>query len=450
MKRSSVTKRVRQGMRRGFLLVEALVSLVIVSSTLGLLVLILNRAETLHSWLKSGKELSGLAINKYKLAEAHVTRAKNVYTIKQLGTSEAVGKKLCGFSMKELDNANFAASHVSRFRIIDVASSTEITFVKVIKDQIYIGLDSSSTTDPDILVYPKREIMSRLNSGYDTDVSKDTAVYSLDSGPGVRSAIVAGNMLFVLGSGTAEHVRGFHILNNGLPQLAWTHKLPISGAAARAFAFDAESNSLFIGLEKNDGHEFFSIKIDANRTVGYAKSKEIGGTVNYIYTFDGKVYVMNTLDPEIQIFDTHSLEKVGEYDAVGVVGNGKRLDHLSGGFIFGRTIYGNEVSYISQISTSSAPLSTISLGEEWGQKIRASVDDIITVDGGFILLSTQSGGQIDLYRLDVPDSELLAPEFRLVRTFNLPYGRGTDLFCDQYNLYITARYEPVFYILPIK
>lgn len=237
----------------------------------------------------------------------------------------------------------------------------------------------------------------------------------------------------------------FHIDQVGLPQLQWSYKLPVAGAVARSISFDAVTGRLFIGLEKNSGHEFFALQLDSNAVVQRVSSREIGGAVNYIYSLQNHVYVLNTLDPEMIIYDAKTLDRFGEYDATGVVGNGKRIDQLGDGFVFGRTIFGNEVSFVYPTTTSS---SSLGLYEGWGTKIRASVDDILAVDGGFILSSTQVAGQVDLYKEATSGDE--SYQFNSIKSFNLQYGRGTDIFCDRKNFYFTARYEPVFYVLPIK
>ncbi len=438
--------------RNGFLLIEALVALVIVTSVFGLLIYILGRVDNIGTWFKRGENEELTIVGKYKLVNEYKGKYKNISVIKRISEHGSIGKKICPYNLVQLNTSNFDITHAGHIRIIDVASSTEITFIRNIKNNIYVGLDSSSSTDPDMLVFQKQTILSRLNPGQDTDISKDESIYSLDSGPGTRSAIVAGNTLFVLMSGTTEHVRAFTFSSAGLPQYMWSYKLPVSGVVAKSFAFDPLTHKIIIGLEKNNVHELFSIRIGTNGEVGAIESREVGGSVNYLFTLDKYVYVLNTLDPEVLIHKTDTLEHIGGYDAPGAVGNGKRLDYLSGGLVFGRTIYGNEISFVSSTSTSPATSTASSSGmleldEFWGEKIKASIDDIVAIDGGFITLSTKAGGQVDLYSYIGGDNN---PEFDSVRSFNLSYGRGTDLFCDTDYLYITARYEPVFYILPIK
>lgn len=220
--------------------------------------------------------------------------------------------------------------------------------------QIMIGFNSSSTTDPDILVFGRLGDLSELPA-----TNSPPTLFGLNQikefilGPGVNNIainpkhIIATERSFltpIWHLNTSDYFAGFASSTfNKISSTTINHTLPLSLALSKDF--------VAIGSEKNANSELFLFNIGEVSGAG-AYVGEVGAGVNDVLISKNLLYVATPKNPELEIYDIESvisgratstiLNKKYDFDAPGGSGNGKSLAPYSRGVLLGRTLGNNE------------------------------------------------------------------------------------------------------------
>lgn len=265
---------------------------------------------------------------------------------------------------------------------------------------LFIGFNSSSTTDPDILVFDTRDLAAPglelkqfflgpgvnnlvLNSKFlvATERSHLTPIWKGDSKVLVEKILegadIAGASLVTISSTT---------IDNTFPL-----SLYLSGG------------KVAVGSEKNSGREAFVIDVGSGAGDYGA---EIGAGVNDLLLKDNLLYIASPKNPELEIYDISSTTAFTPryfFDAEGSSGNGKSLALQWGGIFLGRTTGNSEL-----INLKSDYLSSRSVAAEFSEvknfNPNESILSVTPIYGGTLLLLTTNDPTKAIMILKLSDS----------------------------------------------
>ena len=105
---------------------------------------------------------------------------------------------VCGFDISK--NSDIQEVDMSSF----ISTSTKITSLFKLNQNLIVTTDSASTTEPDIFVFHTDQQDNLL------------LVRSLDVGPGISSARIVGDVLYVLNTSVNSHIKSFQISESGI------------------------------------------------------------------------------------------------------------------------------------------------------------------------------------------------------------------------------------------
>ncbi len=317
------------------------------------------------------------------------------------------GYNVCGFDISK--NSDIQEIDMSSF----ISTSTKITSLFKMNQNLIIITDSASTTEPDIFVFHIDQ--------QDTPL----LIRSLDVGPGISSARVVGDVLYVLNTSVNSHIKSFQIHESDISlissvrieQLSQSYSLPKSILVTDRF--------IYVGSEKNSaGGELFVLSLDKyTGSVGeIVRSFEIGGQVNSIDSFGSYILIASANDPELLLFDREG-NLVYTYDAPLTLGNGKSLASYFPFLFFGRTLGSGEISLL-----------------RFDQKVFDVIDtkrtygttDYIFRNGTSSFITSTSNQQKEIQSFDFSASTL-----RFVSYVDLP-DRSTAVHCTEDSVYIAG------------
>ena len=317
---------------------------------------------------------------------------------------------------------------------LSTSSSATVTGVSISGQNIFLSLNSSSTTEPDIY-------------------NVSTGQYA-DTGPGITTLKQFGPYFVAANSGVKNQVQ---IIHKDDLNVYKTFIIPGSNSNTNPItkSFTVARGLLFVGTEKSILPEIFIFDINTGQVVS---SIETGYGVNDIYILENLLLVASPRDPEVEVFDiTHlgSPQKVATYDAPGGSGNGKVFDVQDNKLLIGRTKGGNELlmlnimtdinqsmnQYATQNSSSSLPIFEFEPYIE--RKIGWSIDKMASFRDSFskdylLLLTADSQKELQIYKYKKDSyAALNHGDYSLIYSYNLP-SRLTDFVCSKNKLYVTA------------
>jgi hypothetical protein len=260
------------------------------------------------------------------------------------------------------------------------STSTEAVFIVSDGQNLFVGLNSASTTDYDLAVYDYRNIEMPLDE--------------VDSGPGLTSGAVVGKSLFVINSSVNSVLQRFKfdsitkkLIKTGDYKIPWSSSVnPVYGTKISAIY-----PNLFLGLKKNNGEELLSIdlnKLDDGLSSAIKKKWELDSSVQDIWPmYDTYLHLLisTAKEPEINDFclncdfvpyptSTSTLtptststfatsSPLNTYDLFGSLGNVRSMILINGEIYIGRSAGNNELFKINMTRdySSTSPSSSYDL-----------------------------------------------------------------------------------------
>jgi hypothetical protein len=277
---------------------------------------------------------------------------------------------VCGY----IDNADpytsgSTATYVMSIKNIPVKStSTDAVFITSDGQHIFVGLNSASTTDYDLIAYDSQDISIPLDK--------------VDSGPGMVGGVLVGKNLFLINSSVNSALQRFKF-NQVSKKLEKTgdYKVPWSTSGNPVYGTKISTiyPNLFLGLKKNNGEELLSIdlnKIDGGLALAINSKWELDSSVQDIWPMYDKylhLLISTAKEPEINDFCLNcdftpfstttssfaTTSPINTFDLFGSLGNVRSLIAKDGVIYVGRTADNNELFKIKITRDySSQPIAT--------------------------------------------------------------------------------------------
>lgn len=366
------------------------------------------------------------------------------------------------------------------FENLKMSSSAIPTGISTIGQSLVMTVNSSSTTDPDIIILKR----PKSSNGLESEPFFFELVSALDTGPGLDDLYIEGFTAFVANTSINSQAQAIDLSDEFHPKIIAQYKFPGSTSSTTPITkkLIVYKNLLIIGTQKSTLPEIVVFDISTGQVIANIDT-EYG--VNFMKVesrvdHDDKIkyhnidilYVLGPSNPEIEIFDLNtlmvnlmrgvdmktygtygvSLPQMGEYDADGGSGNGKILEKVGDNFIFGRTKGGEELSLLS-IATSTSDInasSTLKLDKIFGQKITASIDAIAGDLRNTIAFTSDPDKSLIIFDTKTASEDKSPQSLNLVKNLSLP-SRVTDIDCANNSLYISLKNNsyPLFIMKPI-
>jgi len=254
-------------------------------------------------------------------------KEKDIYTnssVTYIADEELQGQRSC----KDFDISNLKTRYFTS-QELGIGTTSIPTGVKMIGNILYVSLNSSSTTDPDLVLYrSEREHLTKVSS--------------LNTGPGASDMAAAGLTVFLANTSVNSQAQMIDVSNELNPRLVRSYIIPGSNSVTSPISkkIFVYKNLLYVGTEKSTLPELYSFDIKTGIAHSFINT-EYG--INGLYVRDGKLYVLSPKDPELEIFNIDTMEKVDAFDAPQSLGNGRSIYMSGEHMFFGRSRGDNEL-----------------------------------------------------------------------------------------------------------
>lgn len=239
------------------------------------------------------------------------------------------------------------------------STSTEASSIISDGQNLFVGLNSASTTDYDLIAYDYRDTETPLNR--------------IDSGPGIIGAAILGKNLFVINSSINSVLQRFKFdsIAKKFVKLG-DYKIPWSSSSNPVYGtkISAIYPNLFIGLKKNSGEELLSVdlnEIDKGLSIAINRKWELDSSVQDIWPiYDNYLHLLisTAKEPEISDFclncDLEAPVPLSTFDLFGSLGNVRSLIAKNGEIYIGRSAGNNELFKIDMTRDASSSYDLIS------------------------------------------------------------------------------------------
>ncbi len=344
---------------KGFILSEILISLALIMLfVMPFFYFLMNLDNSKAAFSRSSIFLKELPDAEFLLSSAEAGTISTLLNVAEL--HEYDGTKSCNFlfahgTTTDPDIRNhlqmtYAAPFSSNFNF---PSSIDVMHTGEGKPLIFIGMNSASTTDPDLLIFGNE------NSG---DIATNTPTLfgnnlmrKIFLGPGItnlamsptRMVATERSLLTPLWKGNTRNFLAAPISAtlSTIASSSINHTFPLSMRLA--------GEKIAIGSEKNTNKEGYIVNAESG-TQEYGV--EIGAGVNDIYLRRGLLYIASPKNPELEIFDATNPATTGPlytFDAPGSNGNGKSLAISPNTISLGRTIGNDEFIHLNVLPTAA-------------------------------------------------------------------------------------------------
>ena len=258
-------------------------------------------------------------------------------------TSESEGQSSC----RPVQDVNLWKNPKSYSSSLIIGGQTiQPTDIDLVGKYAYITSDTSSSTDPDLIILDI------------SDITHPVIVSSLDTGPGLLSLNVVGNYAYVGNTSINAQLQIIDISNKNNPTVVTSYKLPgiYNDATTVGNVVFYKAKKIFLGTQKSQIKELHVIDASSVSSPQEVASYEINAAVNDIFVFKDRVYVATPDTTELKIFSfvSNTLTLLYSYDLFGAASNGKRLSLFGNKLYIGRTVGSNEL-YGLNIATLSPP-----------------------------------------------------------------------------------------------
>lgn len=286
-------------------------------------------------------------------------------------------------------NLDFSSSWVSPQVIFTVPLplSYILTSIEASGDYIYISVDSSVRTDPDLIIY---NISDRLNP---------RQVSILDTGPGISNLSLAGQTLYAANTSSTAQLQIINVANKNSPVLMKQLKLPgvIGSVAGTTVHFYHQL--LFIGTIKNNGPELFVLDVLNPDNIKVISQMELDTQVNDMVTYNKSLYVATPNQKQLRAFEittSSSLIERASFSSSGFqTQDGKSLDILGRHVFLGRTVGGFNNPNNHELFKLKDDEST--LNSIYSKDIAASVRSIFIRDGLIFIGTNYNQAQFQVW-----------------------------------------------------
>ncbi|MBU3668374.1 MAG: hypothetical protein FGM57_00215 [Candidatus Taylorbacteria bacterium] len=341
---------------KGFMILEILLAM-------GLLVLICIPIFQISVYLKSNTMHSNI------FTKMHEIQGKSVTGVLRR-SADLGGIKICTSFLKN-------PGVLKKIEVgLQFGTTTVISSMKMLGGDIYMSLNSASTSDHDIAVF---------------DPISKTIQASLHTGPGTSDMTFVGSSIYLTNTGVSSDVQHVTYQNSSLSLQNSCVLKTVRNDQRVPRVITAALNMLIVGFEKNDGPEIFVIDTSCR----ILQRIETGYGIYDMYSIDDLVYVLGPSDPEIEVykFEDGMLNKIYTYDAPGFSGNGRSLDIYKEGVIFGRSRGNDELAYLSEEDNS--------LISKMSAKVGSSIDIIISGEEKHIVGTSNSNQELQIFDTDL-------------------------------------------------
>ena len=236
---------------------------------------------------------------------------------------------------------------IKSYNIPVKSTSTEATGIISDGQNLYVGLNSASTTDYDLIAYDYKDIAT----------PKD----QVDSGPGIIGLTSVGKNIFAINSSVNSAIQRFKFDSSmGKINKVGDYKIPWSSSYNPVYATKISSiyPYLFIGLKKNTGEELLSIdlnKIDFGLSTAINRKWELDSSVQAIWPMYDKylhLLISTAKEPEINDYCLNcdflpQSSPLSSFDLFGSLGNVRSLIEKDGSIYVGRSAGNNELFKIN-------------------------------------------------------------------------------------------------------
>lgn len=160
---------------------------------------------------------------------------------------------------------------------------------------VYLSVDSSTPSDPDLFIYDTSNVILHL-----------PPVSTFNTGPGLNAIAVAGHYLYAANTSIGSQLQIMDILDRSKPVLIGSLKLPLptsttSSPVATSIAYFDQK--IYLGTEKWNGPEFVIIDVSTPSLPRYLGGLEIGSKIKNIFVRENKAYIANAGDNELVVAD---------------------------------------------------------------------------------------------------------------------------------------------------
>ncbi|MBP9818779.1 MAG: hypothetical protein KBC87_02285 [Candidatus Pacebacteria bacterium] len=349
---------------------------------------------------------------------------------------------------------------------LGLSTSTKLTGVSIVGNNVFLSTDSASTTEPDIYMYSTNANLyaSHVSPAFEGNNPKPvlTALKSKDTGPGVSSTQTRGTYIVTANTGVKSQIDILKVFNasgigansttsatstNSMSE--WTQRsLVIPGSNSSTTPLTKTilyaDDQIIVGTEKSVLPE---IMMFDSKTGQVRASIETGYGINDMVIKDGLLIVAGPRDPEIEVFDIQdpahlqNPQKVGQFDLPGGSGNAKTLTVFGDSLYVGRTKGGDEFVVLRMdedngvssyaASTASSSTRTLEFTQIFKKKIQWSIDALLKYDVYTILLTADEYSEFQLYK-----DEGINPTLSV--SLDLP-SRVSSAMCFKNSIWITFR-----------
>lgn len=261
---------------------------------------------------------------------------------------------------------------------------------------IYMVGSASSSAKPDFFVIDA------------TDGAHPRVLGSVNTGRGLNEVAVGRNHAYAANRGDTNQLQIIDISNQAQPQLIANITPPGVGSDSDGLAMAINGATLYVGLDRNSGREFFIYDITNPASPVWRSSLEIDGDVNDIMIRGNYAYLASDNDEsEFIIVDVRNPlapTRIGAFDVPGGSEEGMGVDAHDdvGRTYLARTVGGNHATHhefmIMNTSTVSAPALLGSLN------LTSDVNAVRTIDTLSFLATSDSNNELKIYRTDNPSN----------------------------------------------
>jgi hypothetical protein len=223
---------------------------------------------------------------------------------------------------------------IKSYNIPVKSTSTEAMGIISDGENLYVGLNSASTTDYDLVAYDYKDIAT----------PKDR----VDSGPGIIGLTSVGKNIFAINSSVNSAIQRFKF-DSGINKVG-DYKIPWSSSYNPVYATKISSiyPYLFIGLKKNTGEELLSIDLGLDTAID--RKWELDSSVQAIWPMYDKylhLLISTAKEPEINDYCLDCDFPLNTFDLFGSLGNVRSLIEKDGSIYVGRSAGNNELFKIN-------------------------------------------------------------------------------------------------------
>ncbi len=358
-----------------------------------------------------------------------------IYPTKSVGyINLQPGRKSCDLFFQKLSTKNNDQISVQKNEIDLINHSRNLPTTIDVRSYIdtndlYIGTNSASTTDPDMYIFTQNlhrpPQQAYLDNAQNISTSSFQKNQELFLGPGVIDAAVFKDTLFAIERSYTSPIwilktdptSRFSEKNIGRILVASStinHSLPK--------VVKTDGKNLYIGAEKNVGDELYSLdlgtftpniynQLGTPNILGdiHVSSTEISAGVSDIDFNFTHLFTVSAKDPEVEIWDRGISSGVTSFDAEGSSGNGKSLAVFYKSLLLGRTLGNSELIGV-QINNNASPTSSSAyvntdINQQYSANPNKSITKIMAVLGGkyIIAMTNNIASSLIIYKKTVND-----------------------------------------------